>query len=281
MSYGSSFTRPGAPRNNPTVDLFSPLQEYGAEEEFTLVGIYKMVGEWSRGTYDFTPNTVFMPRKAQIPGGLGTIPAEKGGDDIYGLELSIELQNGRENDFLLELDKSPYAGQFYAFDQGYEDVQKSINSMAVSMSRLLVLSACGFVIFLILYLLMFQAGEKKNLGTMRSLGCAPRKAGGYLFGGGFLIALAGVVIGSAAGGVIMKLVQNRILQDALASVDTAARGFSNTLTEISLTDMVRESSLSTEMLMLLAAAELVLFAVLLAVQAGRLAGQDPRRLMEG
>ena len=129
--------------------------------------------------------------------------------------------------------------------------------------------------------LMFQAGEKKNLGTMRSLGCAPRKAGGYLFGGGFLIALAGVVIGSAAGGVIMKLVQNRILQDALASVDTAARGFSNTLTEISLTDMVRESSLSTEMLMLLAAAELVLFAVLLAVQAGRLAGQDPRRLMEG
>ena len=281
MSYGSSFTRPGAPRNNPTVDLFSPLQEYGAEEEFTLVGIYKMVGEWSRGTYDFTPNTVFMPRKAQIPGGLGTIPAEKGGDDIYGLELSIELQNGRENDFLLELDKSPYAGQFYAFDQGYEDVQKSINSMAVSMSRLLVLSACGFVIFLILYLLMFQAGEKKNLGTMRSLGCSPRKAGGYLFGGGFLIALAGVVIGSAAGGVIMKLVQNRILQDALASIDTAARGFSNTLTEISLADMVRESSLSTEMLMLLAAAELVLFAVLLAVQAGRLAGQDPRRLMEG
>ena len=48
-----------------------------------------------------------------------------------------------------------------------------------------------------------------------------------------------------------------------------------------LADMVRESSLSTEMLMLLAAAELVLFVVLLAVQAGRLAGQDPRRLMEG
>lgn len=281
LSYGSSFTRPGAPRNNPTVDLFSMQQEYGEEEAFTLVGIYKMVGEWSWGTYDFTPNTVFMPRKAQIPGGHGTIPEEKGGDDIYGLELSIELQNGRENDFLLALDKSPYAGQFYAFDQGYEDVQKSINSMAVSMSRLMVLSACGFVIFLILYLLMFQAGEKKNLGTMRSLGCSPREAGGYLFSGGFLIAFAGVAVGSAAGGAVMKVVQNRILQDALANIDTTARGFSNTITEISLADMVRESSLSTEMLLLLAIAELALFAVLLAVQAWRLAGQDPRRLMEG
>ncbi|MBQ4383192.1 MAG: hypothetical protein II795_01800 [Firmicutes bacterium] len=281
LSYGSSFSRPGSPRNNPTVDLFSMQQEYGEEEEYTLVGIYKMIGEWSWGTYDFTPNTVFMPRKAQIPGGLGTIPEEKGGDDIYGLELSIELQNGKENDFLLELDKSPYAGQFYAFDQGYEEVQKSIDSMVISMSRLMALSACGFVIFLILYLLMFQAGEKKNLGTMRSLGCSPRKAGSYLFGGGFLIAFAGVIIGSAAGGAVMKLVQNRILQDALASVNTAARGFSNTITEISLADMVRESSLGLEKLLMLAAAELAVFAVLLAIQAGRLAGQDPRRLMEG
>ena len=79
----------------------------------------------------------------------------------------------------------------------------------------------------------------------------------------------------------MKLVQNRILQDALASVNTAARGFSNTITEISLADMVRENSLGLEKLLMLAAAELAVFAVLLAIQAGRLAGQDPRRLMEG
>ena len=281
MGSGSVLQRPGGPKNNPTVDLFSMDQTYGEEETFTLVGIYKMVGEWSRGTYDFTPNTVFMPRAAQIPGGGGTIPEEEGGDDIYGLQLSIELKNGSVNDFMLALDKSPYAGQFYPFDQGYEDVQKSINSMAVSMSRLLLLSVCGFIIFLVLYLLMFQGNEKKTLGTMRSLGCSPRQAGRYLFTGGFLISLFGVGIGTFAGGIVMKLVQDRVLADAMASINTQARGFSNTITTVSLTEMVQQSSLGPEKLLLLALGELALFTILLLFQAWRLAKQDPRRLMEG
>ena len=234
-----------------------------------------------RGTYDFTPNTVFMPRRAQIPGGAGTIPEEEGGNDIYGLQLSIELKNGSVNDFMLALDKSPYAGQFYSFDQGYEDVQKSINSMAVSMSRLLILSVCGFSIFLILYLLMFQGSEKKTLGTMRSLGSSPRQAGGYLFTGGFLVSLFGVGIGTFAGGIVMKLVQSRVLEDALASINTEARGFSNTITTVSLTEMVQQSSLGPDKLLLLALGELALFTILLLIQAWRLAKQDPRRLMEG
>ena len=277
----SVLQRPGGPKNNPTVDMFSMYQEYGEEEAFTLVGIYKMFGEWSRGTYDFTPNTVFMPRRAQIPGGAGTIPEEEGGNDIYGLQLSIELKNGSVNDFMLALDKSPYAGQFYSFDQGYEDVQKSINSMAVSMSRLLILSVCGFSIFLILYLLMFQGSEKKTLGTMRSLGSSPRQAGGYLFTGGFLVSLFGVGIGTFAGGIVMKLVQSRVLEDALASINTEARGFSNTITTVSLTEMVQQSSLGPDKLLLLALGELALFTILLLIQAWRLAKQDPRRLMEG
>lgn len=277
----SVLRRSGDPLNNPTVDLFSMSQQYGEEENFTLVGIYNMVGEWSMGTYDFTPNTVFMPRKAQIPGGMGTIPEEEGGADIYGLQLSIELKNGSVSDFMLAVDKSPYAGQFYPFDQGYEEVQKSINSMKTSMSRLLLLSACGFVIFLILFLLMFQGSEKKTLGTMRSLGCSPMQGGSYLFAGGFVIACLGVATGTFAAGIVMRIVQNNILEEALAGVNTAARGFNNAITAISLTDMVQESSLSLENLLLLALAELFLFTVLLLLQAGRLAKQDPRRLMEG
>ena len=273
---------PGYSKNNPTVDMLRLNQSYGQEEEFTLVGIYSLSGEWGWGTYDFTPNTVFMPRRAQIAGAIGEIPpAEEAQEDIYGIELSIELKNGRVNDFMLKMDKSPYAGQFYAFDQGYEEVQKGINSMAESMQRLFLLSCAAFVLFLLLYLLMFQGAEKKTLGTLRSLGNSPARTGVYLFGGGFIIAAGGILIGILTGSLIMNRVQDKILADALANIDTSVRGSSLVLGEEALTRMVRETGAEPKTLMLLAAAELALIAVLLAFQAWQMARRNPRRLMEG
>lgn len=273
---------PGHPKNNPAVDLLRINQSYGQEEEFTLVGIYSLSGEWGFGTYDFTPNTVFMPRKAQIAGAIGEIPpAEEAKEDIYGIELSIELKNGLVNDFMLKMDKSPYAGQFYAFDQGYEEVQKGINSMAESMQRLFLLSVAAFVIFLLLYILMFQGAEKKTLGTLRSLGNSPARTGAYLFGGGFIIAAGGVLIATLAGGLIMRRVQEKILADALAGIDTTVRGHSLVLGEEALARMVRETGIEPKTLMLLGAAELVLIALLLAFHAWQMARRNPRRLMEG
>ena len=273
--------RAGYPRNNPVIDMLNTEQTYGAEEEFTLVGIYSMLGEWSRGTYDFTPNTVFIPRKAQTAGAVGEIPAEAGGDDLYGLQLSIELVNGRVNEFMLELDKSPYKGQFYPFDQGYEDVQKSINDMAASMTRLLVMSVLAFLLFLVLYLLMFQGAERKTLGTMRSLGVTPRSAAAYLFGGGFAVAALGTVLGTAAGGLITRIAQDRILAEALANIDRTVRMRGQVITEEALTKMVQDSGLSVGKLALLGLAELLLISVLLFAQARVLARRDPRKLTEG
>ncbi|MBQ4424436.1 MAG: ABC transporter permease [Lachnospiraceae bacterium] len=280
---GSAFVKfmPGRPKNNPTIDLLNLEQTYEAEEEFTLVGIYKQVGEWSNGTYDFTPNTVFIPRSAQIGGAVGAIPAEEGGEDVYGLELSIELVNGKVSEFMLTLDQSPYTGQFYPFDQGYEEVQKNINSMAESMLRLLILSAASFVLFLALYLLMFQGSEKKTLGTMRSLGNSPRSTAAYLFGSGFLLALPGVIAGTLLGGVIMNRVQANLLEEALAGIEAPTIGSSLVITEEALTEMVRASSLAPRDLVLLGAGELLLIALLLLIQAVYLSRRNPRRLMEG
>ena len=147
--------RAGYPRNNPVIDMLNTEQTYGAEEEFTLVGIYSMLGEWSRGTYDFTPNTVFIPKKAQMDGAFGEIPKETGGRDIYGMLLSVELKSGHMNDFNTALENSPYKREFFAFDQGFEDVQKNVRNMRASMTRLMVLSAAGWGVFLLLFVLMF------------------------------------------------------------------------------------------------------------------------------
>lgn len=103
--------------------------------------------------------------------------------------------------------------------------------MAESMQRLFLLSVAAFVIFLLLYLLMFQGAEKKTLGTLRSLGNSPPRTGAYLFGGGFIIAAGGVLIATLAGGLIMRRVQEKILADALAGIDTTVRGHSLVLGE--------------------------------------------------
>ncbi|MBP3729618.1 MAG: ABC transporter permease [Lachnospiraceae bacterium] len=271
---------PAYPKNNPTIDFLNLHQHYEPEQEFTLVGIYRMAGEWGRGTYDVTPNTVFMPRKTQISGAVGEIPAEEGQEDLYGILLSIELQNGRVNDFMLKMDQSRYKDQFYPFDQGYEEVQKGINSMADSMLRLFILSAAAFLLFLILYLLMFQGAERKNLGTMRSLGQSPARTGAYLFCGGFAVAAAGVIAGTSIGAWIINRVQKQIEADALANINTSARGAS-VLGKEALQTMVQESGLEGKTLLLLGGAQLLLILILLALQALKLSRQNARRLMEG
>ncbi len=273
--------RDGRPRNNPVIDMLNTEQDYGPEETFTVVGIYSMLGEWSRGTYDFTPNTVFIPRRAQITGAVGQIPEAEGGEDLYGLQLSVELVNGRVDDFMLDLENSPYKGQFYPFEQGYEEVQKSIDDMAASMTRLLVLSVCAFLLFLVLFLLIFQGSERKTLGTMRSLGTTPRAAAAYLAGGGFLVAAAGTLLGTAAGGLVVRIAQDRLLTDTLARIDRTVTERAQAVTEETLTEMVRGSTLPRDLLLLICLGQLLLIGLILLAQARTMSRRDPRKLMEG
>lgn len=79
----------------------------------------------------------------------------------------------------------------------------------------------------------------------------------------------------------MRRVQEKILADALAGIDTTARGHSLVLGEEALARMVRETGIEPKTLMLLGAAELVLIALLLAFHAWQMARRNPRRLMEG
>lgn len=40
-------------------------------ECFAVVGIYRLENEWEDSAYSITPNTIFVPQKAQIEGGFG------------------------------------------------------------------------------------------------------------------------------------------------------------------------------------------------------------------
>ena len=264
--------------NNPSIDILNMNQVYGPEETFTLVGIYELEENWAEGSYDFTPNTVFIPRKAQIAGAAGDLPEE---GDFFGLTFSFELVNGKVSEFQAAMEASPIEGEFYTFDQGYEAVQENLNVTVRSMGRLLILSLLACCFFQIFYLLMFQGGEKTTLGTMRSLGTTSGRCGAYLWGSGFLVALGGIVLGSEAGRRIMEKVQQGILEDALAGIEASMEENAAALAKAQIRTLMSASRLSDRQLLLIAGAQLALMALLLLLHTALLLKRPPRKLMEG
>ncbi|MBR0135596.1 MAG: ABC transporter permease [Clostridia bacterium] len=267
--------------NNPDIAMLSLNVESGPEEEFTVVGIYRLNVSWAEGSFSITPNTAFIPRAAQGEGAFGVIPAvsDAKSGDIYGVYLSVELKNGSVDDFRLEIADSPYAGQFFPYDQGYEAVQKNINGLASSSLKLSLLAAIGWALFLLLFLLMYQAAQKNNLGVMRSVGAKPKKALSYLFWSGLIVAAVGILIGTLISSLILKTVQNRIIGDSLASIDRTAYGGTLIISEEALAQMVRASTPGAVHLAVFALAQLALIALLIFIQAKALSGRRPRALL--
>lgn len=275
--------------NNPVADMLKMNRTYTDAEPFEIVGIYRLQAEWSQETYAFTPNTVFIPRSAQITGGFGTIRQEEpqapqepdGRSDVYGMYLSVELENGSVEEFQLALEQSPYAGQFYVYDQGFEAVQRDINGLAVSTARLLWIAIGGWVLLLILYLLMYQSPQRKNIGIMRSLGTPPAKTRAYLAVSGLIVALAGIVIGTALSRIALNVVQERVLSDMLGMIDRTSSGGTVVITDESLTEMVQNSVPPLKTTLLIALSELGVMCAAIWIHAAVLSRMAPRKLSEG
>ena len=262
---------------NPNADLICMDTDYSDEEEFEIVGLYRLRADWSLGTYSITPNTVFIPRPAQISGAFCSIPeASEAATDVYGPYLSIELKNGSVEDFRLALSGSPYSGQFYTFDQGFEMVQKNLNGLALTSSRLMWIAAAGWVFFLILFILMYQGGQKKNLGVLRSLGRTPRQAALYLAGSGLMTALIGVITGTGLSAAALNTVQAGILKSALDSMEAA--GNASVLSGEALAELISRSMPGFSQLAVLGCAQLVLMAAFIIIHALILARRSPREL---
>lgn len=258
----------------PSVGELRSVSLETVDEEFTVVGIYRMTDYWPYGSYDFTADTVFIPRKAQIPDAFG--PDSK---DIYGVYLSVELVNGKLDDFRLAVAQSKFAGQFFTVEQGFEQVQKNLNGLTFSAQRLFWIAAGAWAIFLLLYLLMYQSAQRRNLGVMRSVGASPREAAGYLFASGALVATLGTALGTLLGGLALRAAQRAVLADTLAQVEQSAFSGGMALSEETLADMVMSSGLSAPQLLLLAAAQLAVMCLLMYLQARSLAAKPPRTLM--
>lgn len=286
--------------NNPTIGEFDPSTEFITEdEEFTVIGLYRKTDGWEENSYSFTVNTVFIPKKAQIPGGYGDVSTleripmeelypesgETGFVNMYddrgnfGIYLSVLLKKGYMEDFELALSGTELAGKFIAYDQGYEAMIGSVKSVGESSRKLLYMASAGWALLLTLYVLLYQGGQRKNLGTMRSLGAKPKQARRYLFGSGMGLAAVSVILGTALSGMVTGIVNSRLLEQMLnTEIGTQFSG-GQALTAEALTGMISGSQLPGWVLIALMGTQIIIFAIVLWLHAAGLSRKAPRKLL--
>ena len=292
--------------NNPNIG-YEPIP-YGFETEnetFTVVGIYRLENEWKDSAYSITPNTVFVPQKAQIEGGFGGASYDETvlktrwvsydygpwiketgkvieimDNGVSGVFMSIILKNGRMADFEEAIREMGYTTRiFLTFDQGYEAAQESVQAVIGMAEKLFAITAAGWLLLLLLYLLLGQSPERKNLGIMRSVGANPKQARRYLFFSGLIPAAIGVGIGTVLSNRAAMLVQDKLISLTLTQAQSSAHSGGMVLDNTVLTGMLAESALSPKGMLILAALELGILAAALWLHAGILSRKNPRKLL--
>ena len=284
--------------NNPLISEFSIHTEYAPAEEFTVVGLYRISAEWADNSYGFTPNTILIPKGAQMEGAYGdyseayktysvtdingvesTYTDTAICEGTYGIYFSIKLKNGKVSEFedLMAADER-FRGEFLTVDQGFGKAMESLAKVGTSTGKLLGICIAGWALLLLLFILLYQGNQRKNLGIMRSLGASPKTAGDYLWKSGLTVAAVGIAIGTAVSFAVIQVVQSRLLENAVAELPSkySLGGLSDDAVRV----MTQESQLPIWLLLLLAAVQIALFALILRLQARNTARKNPRELLQ-
>lgn len=295
-NWSTSTTPQDGMLNNPTIGNVSTETELMTrDEEFIVIGLYQLSNEWSESSYDVTPNTVFIPKAAQLPGGFGGFShsdsvtwldengeektaTQSSPDASWGVYHGVKLKNGTAEDFQKALVGTSLEGQYIVTDQGYGSILGSIRAVSESSRQLFALVCVGWMLLLCLYLMLYQGFQRRNLGIMRSLGASPRVAGRYLLGSGMAVAALGIGIGSLVSLGLLSKVQNLLYEAATYTVTLSSYSPSGP-TERSFRDLLAQSQLPPAAILLLAAAQLTLFALTMYIQARSLSRRTPGQLL--
>lgn len=293
--------------NNPAIG-YKPMP-YGLateNEQFTVSGIYRLENEWENSSFSITPNTIFIPQKAQLEGGFGgpsskyeemqtiyyhsddsdevtevTEPAIFTHDNgVLGVYMSIILENGQMNAFMEAIKDTPYADrEFLVFDQGYEAAQENIQAIVQSSEKLFMAAAAGWLLLLAVYILLYQSRQKRNLGIMRSVGAKPSQARHYLFASGMVPAAVGITIGTLLSSTAARLVEDKLVALTLTQGQSSAHSGAMAMDNTQLAAMLAESKIPFHALLILAVIQIAVVALLLWLHAAYLSRKNTRTLL--
>ena len=292
--------------NNPSIGFLALERGLATENEaFTVVGIYRLENEWENSEYAITPNTIFIPQKSQIQGGFGgpsyttevmetyrittsegvveertelqTVIVDNG---VVGIYLSVVLKNGQMEAFTEAIGETELADRlFLTFDQGYEAAQESVQAVIHSARDLFLAVAAGWGLLLLLYVLLYQSRERRNLGIMRSVGAQSTHLRRYLFASGLIPAAAGITIGTLLSGQAASLVRDKLVSLTLLQAQSSAHSGGMMLENSQLSGMLAQSELSAMGTLLLAVIQIVVIGAVLWVHAWLLTRKSARKLL--
>ena len=275
---------------NPAVGSFTSIPKFTTvDEEFTIVGIYDHSEDWTTNMFAFTPNTVFMPKSAQIGGGYGGISIKETieytheitgepvtSTTVYrngaeGVGLVVEIKNGMMDEFKQEIAETDMDGKFLVFDQGYEESIIPARLLASMGRNLFIIVVSGWILLLILYVLLYQTKQNKTLGIMRSIGATSGKTRRYIFICGIIPAILGVTIGTALSMSFIKYSQSWILGFIVEQGDIANESgrFSQ---------MLSQNQIEPTTFVYTAIIQIIIFAVVLWLCGYVVAKRPPRKL---
>jgi hypothetical protein len=183
------------------VEPYLPGTQRGEAGNYIVVGIYQSTG-FRRGIYNFSPNTVFLPGgQAALPGILNADSSS--GEDSVTSELpvlySIVLKNGSVERFEQEMAQQGFADCFLYYDQGYAQVQGSIETLERNAVRLFAFSAALGAVSALLYALLYALWARRTAVSMRLMGMKGGSAFGQAMEGALLATLAALPFSMLAG----------------------------------------------------------------------------------
>ncbi len=158
----------------------------GIQEEYNykVIGIYLSQG-WTPGNFQFSPNTVFIPKSSIKENYLD----ERKYILMMPNQYSVILKNGSIDAFEAEMDKAGYGGMFQYYDQGYSNVAGTLSALSKNAIIMLAAGGCAWAAVLGLFLILYMSHQQRNIGIMISLGSGRKLA--------FVHAMTGIVITAA------------------------------------------------------------------------------------
>ncbi|MBM6897540.1 ABC transporter permease [Pseudoflavonifractor capillosus] len=262
--------------NNPFIRPY--LSQYGfatQEETFTVVGIYRQDRWWdSSASFAMTPNVMFAPSKALAD------CAYQG--DAGGVYLSVVLENGTAQDFGQATGEQTTEGRWLVDDQNYIQVQAGVEQLQSAAQILMAACVLGWGVIVLFYLVLYQGGERRNLGIMISVGAGKRRAVRYLVSSGLILAVAGTVLGLALSRAVDQTVLDIVMSVSMEQVSaTAMSSASQVDTQLIAKGLTQGSAASWQGTALVAGLSLMVLGAAMLLQTWLMSRRRPRKLMEG
>lgn len=255
-------------------------------------GSYEIVGVYGQrelaGNSGISAETLAQPwNNIYIPKNAVQNRPDAGREPVHGVLLTLWLENGSVDAFLNEMAEKGvtqaksggFEARFTVYDQGYSQVQPSLQAMLSTSRLLLILSAILLAVTVLLVAYFFAQNMKPSVGVFRMLGGRKGQALAAVLCGAFLIAAFSGAAGMAAGGMIAERMGEKLLTEGLAQTqeDTLYAAYStgvDTLPEIELATGARP-----ELVIFAGTAAIGLFLLLLAMFLAAYIGKEPQALL--